>query len=358
MTPLRWVLLAVGVAVIAAVMAYNAWQERAWRRRTAQAFDRPDVDALLSPRPASGLEPASGPEPASALRTSVAQTVDAPAVAPAPEAETAPIDAEAILERGDGFDAGRTQQVLTAAGALARGGHVDAWDPARGRWRAADAVDAAGAQRLRVTMPLADRRGAAGRSELEGFAVVVAGVADATGAALDMPSVEAMEAQARALDALCNEVDVAIGISVIAGDGATFAADRIATIADAQGLVLAPDGRFLARAADGQRVDFTLDNQGSEGFFADQLAQLRSPGVTLLLDVPRAPGALASYDRMVDVARALADALGGRLVDDNRRPLTEAGLAATRDAVTKIYATMAAAGIAPGGATAMRLFAG
>jgi FtsZ-interacting cell division protein ZipA len=358
MSELRWVLLVLGVAVVAVVLGYNWWQERAWRQRTSRTLAGPSVDALLDGSRAADDDASDDRARGGSTGTGVMPAMAARAAPLAVDTADALIDAEAILERGDGFDAGRTQQVLTAAGALSRGGHVAAWDPGIGGWRSVDAVEAAGARRLRITMPLADRKGAADRSALEGFAAVAAGAAEAVGAALEMPSVEEMEARARALDALCNEVDIAIGISVVAPEGAGFAGDRVAAIAEAHGLALAPDGQFRCVAADGQQVDFTLDNQGSEAFFADRLAQLRTSAVTLLFDVPRAPGALAAYDRMVDTARALADALGGQLVDDNRRPLSDTGLAATRQAVVGVYAAMDRAGIAPGGPLARRLFAG
>jgi FtsZ-interacting cell division protein ZipA len=60
---------------------------------------------------------------------------------------------------------------------------------------------------------------------------------------------------------------------------------------------------------------------------------------------------------MVQLAQALASGLGGQLVDDNRRPLSDAGLASIRRTLEKVFHEMEAHGIPAGGALARRLFA-
>jgi len=50
----------------------------------------------------------------------------------------------------------------------------------------------------------------------------------------------------------------------------------------------------------------------------------------LLLDVPRVANGSPALDRMLELAHGLAAALEGRLVDDNRALLSEAGLARIR----------------------------
>jgi hypothetical protein len=51
---------------------------------------------------------------------------------------------------------------------------------------------------------------------------------------------------------------------------------------------------------------------------------------------------------MVQLAQALATALGGQLVDDNRRPLSDAGLASIRRTLEKVFHEMEAHGIPAG----------
>jgi hypothetical protein len=79
-------------------------------------------------------------------------------------------------------------------------------------------------------------------------------------------------------------------------------------------------------------------------------------GITFALDVPHVadgPGVLAD---MVKLAEVFAASLGGQLVDDNRRPLTEHGLASIRRSLERVFHDMEAHGIPAGSALARRLF--
>ena len=59
---------------------------------------------------------------------------------------------------------------------------------------------------------------------------------------------------------------------------------------------------------------------------------------------------------MVQLGQAIATALGGQLVDDNRRPLSDAGLASIHRTVERVCEDMEAHGIPAGSALARRLF--
>ena len=56
MSDLQLGLLAIGVAVVVGVIAYNKWQEAKLRRRTEAAFGARHGDALLRGSPADGDE--------------------------------------------------------------------------------------------------------------------------------------------------------------------------------------------------------------------------------------------------------------------------------------------------------------
>jgi len=59
---------------------------------------------------------------------------------------------------------------------------------------------------------------------------------------------------------------------------------------------------------------------------------------------------------MLRIADSFAVALGGRLVDDNRAALSEAGISRIKDQVKSIQAVMAAQEVPAGSARALRLF--
>jgi hypothetical protein len=59
---------------------------------------------------------------------------------------------------------------------------------------------------------------------------------------------------------------------------------------------------------------------------------------------------------MVTVGKALAEGLGGSLVDDNRVPLSDNAVRAIQQQLKSIHAKMAERGMAPGSERALRLF--
>jgi FtsZ-interacting cell division protein ZipA len=79
-------------------------------------------------------------------------------------------------------------------------------------------------------------------------------------------------------------------------------------------------------------------------------------GLTFALDVPHVAGPVAMLGEMGKVAEVFANALGGELVDDERRPLGATGLAAIRRSLDAVAQRMEAHGIPAGGALARRLF--
>jgi FtsZ-interacting cell division protein ZipA len=74
------------------------------------------------------------------------------------------------------------------------------------------------------------------------------------------------------------------------------------------------------------------------------------------MDVPRVSGGARVFERMIELARHLAHALDGVVVDDNRAELTDAGLKVIRQHLKSVHAAMEAQGIPAGGPLAARLF--
>ena len=83
---------------------------------------------------------------------------------------------------------------------------------------------------------------------------------------------------------------------------------------------------------------------------------MTTPGIVLLLDVPRVADPVRVFDHMRMAAKRMTQTLEGVLVDDNRRPLNDASLAAIRTQVQTTAAALSEANIDPGGPRAVRLF--
>lgn len=362
-------LLGFGVLVIVGVLVFNWWQERNHRRRAEEAFDVPARDILFE------HEPIAAPEPP--LPSPAAIALDAPPseepVHREPEIEVPPravrelppvaagepdeamVDCRAEFEQEEPFGDEFLVRLAQAISALSRPVRVMGLDDRSGLWVPVDEAASGRFRRIRTSVQLADRQAVISRTELDEFVGAMQAVADEAAVDLTASDTSIMEARAQELDNFCAEVDIAIGLSVVARGGHQFPGTTIRALAESAGLKLKPDGQFHFEDAQGQS-QFTLDNQATEPFFPDSIKSLSTNGITFLLDVPRASGGIATFDRMVQVAKRFSSTLEGIIVDDNRNALSDNGLDAIRRHLSGVYAAMEKAGIPAGSATANRLF--
>ncbi len=371
MSDLQLGLLAVGVAVVAGVIAYNKWQEAKLRRRTEAAFGARHDDALLGgPTAADRVDsrptPAvpTPPPPAHAIEHTLTEDDElAPDASPEPHpVQSLPgvaLDPEVdyVVElscaRAVGGAAVAKHAQAMVGEALIKSVHWEGYDEARSSWRPVSPEAAYG--RLRVGLQLTDRAGAVTEDELLAFCGEVQEVALALAAQADFPDTDAALERAAALDRFCAEVDLQIGLSVIGSESHTFAGSRIRTLAEAAGLAIGRDGRYHRAGEDGTEL-FALANLEPMPFHPETLRTLQTRGVTVLFDVPRVPASVAAFRRFIDFAHQLEQALGGVLVDDHRKPIGQAALEAIGRELERIHHTMQARGIPAGGPIALRLF--
>lgn len=349
MSDLQIALAAIGLLVIGGVYAFNIWQERKLRRRLEQAFEGERDDVLLkaAAEPAAArIEPRLGADAVATADISVAPG----AVEGADPATEFAADIELPEPVGDGA----LRELLSQLATFGKPARVLGWDA--GAWRVLDRGAHADCRRLQAVLQLVNRAGPVHAPQLNGFCDAVRTWAGHHGGQVETDDTAAALATARDLDAFCGEMDVAIGLNVVAPAGAAFPGEQIAAAAAAAGFTLEPDGLFHWREAGGQTL-FTMENHEPEPFAAERLATLQTPGMTLLLDVPRVADGVAALDLMARAGTAVAETLGGFVVDDNRVPLQEAGLARIKAQLQGIYAAMAERQIPAGSLRAQRLFA-
>jgi FtsZ-interacting cell division protein ZipA len=207
---------------------------------------------------------------------------------------------------------------------------------------------------VEIGLQLADRSGAVTHEQLDAFCRALYGFAAEQGGAVSCPDKQDALQAAKSLDMLCMEVDVLIGLNVVASESRPFTSEAIRSQADEARLVLGADGAYHAKDAFGHTL-FTLANQDEQPFPADGRG-LTVGGLTLLFDVPRVADGLAVFDRMTRFGFDLAWRLEGRLVDDSGRPVTEDNLNRDRARLAAFYGRMEARGIPAGGERALRLF--
>ncbi len=385
MTELQIALAVIGVLAVVALLVFNRIQERKYRRQAESALPAPEEDVLLN-TPSSAaqnsiaeplrqrIEPVlreqslveEKPElpaapPPEAVTQEEKPVRPAPAAAPAPDAPVppcAPQDA-AIEYRirilGGNILASTFSEAMSRSKSLSKPVRWRGLPLGSQAWEDLKAWSDRHYRQIVVSLQLADRNGSVEEAELGALLTLANEAARALN--LRVQSDDAAEAleRARQLDIFCVDVDVLIGLNVVARGEEFLPLAAVRREVTAAGLALAADGTFQL-LDNRSEILFSLCNQESTPFQGGSLDSLQTRGVTLLFDVPRVADGLHVFDQMVALGRKLAHESGGLLVDDNIRPLTEAGIEKIRRQLTQIYAKMDAKGLPSGSTQALRIF--
>lgn len=410
MSDLQVWLLVIGAAVVVAVLLFNWSQERRFRKQADAAFQTQMGDALSHPAavprerhnrvepalrepafdaggghelaevheprlhidgdippvgsvddagasaPAPILKPE--PSPAAAATAPSASLRPTPATSPSITAKPAPYDelieyhvrigSEGVLANvfADAFNQTRTLGKTVRWLGLPVG--ASDWEDVQ-PWRDVHY------QQVVVTLQLADRNGAVQEDQLSALCELLQATAQAHGLRIACDDTADALERAQAIDRFCVDVDVLIGLNVVARGEAAVNLTRIVREAEASSMVLGVDGVYQLLDSRGEPL-YALCNHDAEPFSATAIEGQTSQGVTLQFDVPRVPDGLKVFDGMVAFGRKLANEVGGILVDDNLRPLTDTGIEKIRVQLTHIYERMEARGVPSGSRRALRLF--
>ncbi len=361
MSELQLYLLAGGGVFIAAVLAYNIWQERRVSRRAEKAFGERPGDALFE-KPGGRREPTLNSVPPSDV---VEAAEELPVVTSpqrvAPEELEAPggplsqvssrIDTVAVILGDDPIMAEQLESLRESLRAHATPVHVEGIVDEQ--WHPVDSSPRRSWRELRAGLQLASRSGPVGEDEIERFNHSIAEFAASVGAVSQREAPSAAAARARDLDRFCAEADIEVAVNVIGQFGATFAISRVKSLALEHGISETASGELVSFGPDGA-PEFVIRR------FDDPQAKVGGnyySGLTFAMDLPHVTDPAATLAAMVGVAEGFAAKLGGQVVDDNRRALTEPGLASIRRSLEKVVHDMEAQGVPAGGPLARRLFA-
>jgi len=363
MSDLQFGLLMLGVLVVGGVLAFNWYQERQFRRRAEQTFGGKHEDILLD-RQATGSAAEGSPresfedvriEPRISTQVETpgenGSAEELPLQTSLPQTE---IDYIAELRAGEVIPAEKLAKLRRTLATLGRIINFSGFDFRSQSWQPLS-LDGARYTSVRTALQLVDRSGPVTGEHMRRFGDAVRSAAHELAAVTELPEFPPALERAADLDRFCAEVDVVVGINVVARTGQVFHGTKIRALAEAAGLNLQPRGVY--HCVDNQGgVLFSLENQESEPFLADKIRSLTTPGVTFLLDVPRVSDGLRVFDRMLSMSRSFAESVDGMLADDNRVPLDDAGLDKIRAQLRAIYGAMEQRGIHAGGPLALRLF--
>ncbi len=213
---------------------------------------------------------------------------------------------------------------------------------------------------LALALQLVDRSSAVTESELNAITQIGLKLADALNrpTRFNMTFEQALE-RAVALDKFCASFDVIATINVVADSALAFRGPSIERAAEEAHMEFGSRNIFHRKnmVKGGCRYLYSLANLYQPGSFDPlRLDVFQTQGLTLFMSVPCVPDPAAVFAEMTDTARLLARRLGGKLFDQDRKPLTEAGLAAIKGQIQDISERMTGQGIAPGTLNATRLF--
>jgi hypothetical protein len=382
-SPLQLGLIVAGVALVVGVMIYNWWLERRVRRRIETTFRPPGpVSTEASPARVEPTLRGSGDvaeDVVPAYRPGENTSTFAPPMdviahddddaAPQAVPESAAIvESEGATGRAPDPEIECIVTLQPAkpvgVGAFASGLHARLGKRLRwfgrtapeGPWQLLGTDTRGEFIELAACLLLADRNGAASRAQLDTFLRVMGDLAPHLPAAMSVRDVATEADRAEALDRLCAEVDVQVGLTILVKEGGSVAGTRLRGVAEASGFKLANGGRFEWVQEDTGAVLYALTNMRNEPFTAESLRLSATDGIVLVLDVPRVADPPRTFDQMKMAAKRLAHNLGAELVDDNKRVLDDAALASIRKQVDGATLALRESGIEPGSPRALALF--
>ncbi|MEM5439311.1 cell division protein ZipA C-terminal FtsZ-binding domain-containing protein [Paraburkholderia diazotrophica] len=403
-------LIGAGAVVVGGVVVYNAWQGAKVRRRmprpmptdTAEPTARDELveqSPFIEPaRPTTRREPASGEHAESARVEPTfggAAPLDTPADIQAEntspngfpedeEREQQAVEREADDERNEPIMPAATtissappaivdrridcivpirlsapvagDKVLPLAQRLRRAGskpvHIEGKPEGGGAWELLQG--GVRYEELRAAAQLANRSGPLNELEFSEFVTGVQQFADALDASPEFPDMMETVSMARELDGFAAQCDAQLSINVLS-DGAPWSANYVQAVASQDGLLLSRDGTRFVKLDAKQSPVFMLQF-GDTNFLRDDLTYKGGQMITLVLDVPVADEDILPFRLMCDYAKSLAERIGGRVVDDGRRPLPESALLAIEKQLMTLYAKLEQAGIPAGSPATRRLF--
>lgn len=365
MSDLQVGLLVIGVLVVLAVIAFNRWQERAYRRQADTLFERPKnttatpstVRAEPKMREAPSQDaPAPSTVPPSAV---VSHEPESPAISLPPPIDDA-IYYVATLQFSEPVSWRRIRETLATLLLPEKDavwyGMVpgSAWQ--RLDHRTNSELDSAELVALAAGLQLANRAGPIGINDVNALCDAFEALGAAHIGVVDCPDKQAALLRAASLDQFCAAVDIMIEFNIVAPDQTPFDGARLSEVTAKCGLTRTREGAYAFLNASGLPV-FTLSNLDAQRFPEPLDETFSTYGIRIALDVPRAQGGIELVDQMYEFAGTIARFLGGKVVDDNRREFDANGVAHIRAQLGAVYALMEEREVIPGSERAQTLFA-
>ncbi len=211
-----------------------------------------------------------------------------------------------------------------------------------------------------LTVQLFDNDGPVDESALHRFSDIVLQTADRIGGRprFAMSFEDALD-HAQSLEMFCKDYDRLAILSVVVGENSRISAEPLSEFAQSRGLVLNSMNIFHRPNTDpdGSPWRFGIANLFEPGTFnLDPTSGFETRGVRLFMSIPTVRDPEKVFDDMVLIAQDLCLRFSGTVVDQNKRPLTEEGIADIRSQMVAVTEEMRGYGFAPGDENTIRIF--
>jgi hypothetical protein len=241
-----------------------------------------------------------------------------------------PVPAEKLVSLGQAFRRSGSKPVMLEVLGLS---------PSLDEWHLPRAGESCSASRFGLL--LANRAGPLNALEYTDFAQRIRELAASLGVGVEISDMASVLARARALDSESARLDAQVCINVDAAE--TLGPAQLASLAGPLAVVERGNNRYARLGPRGETI------------FSVALGE-QSNRLSFLLDVPRVAPEARPFAAMIECVRISARRLPGRIIDDSGKPLTDRGIEAIMTQLDERCAALAAAGLAPGSATALRVF--
>jgi hypothetical protein len=349
-------LVLLGGGVLLAVIVWNVWTTRRQTPRQAQTDSESRDDSGAE---TARVDPQMAPGQAEVSSTATPED-DAP-LGPVPAPERKPgldalIDVIALVEL-EGLPVSG-EAALAALPPTRRVGSkpfaVEGLDEATGQWVPPQAGGRYTA--FQSGVQLANRSGALNEIEFSEFVVKTQAFADAVGGSPDFPDMRDEVARARELDQFASAHDAQLSLTLRTRSTAWspgFLHQHASRLGFVPGVI--PGRMVLPVVAPSTQPVLSLSFD-THAALAEDPAQAALHALTLSVDVPHVPRSERPFDRMRQVADALAQAMDGVLTDDHGQAIRPEALDAIAADLESLYDTLDARDLSAGSAQARRLF--
>jgi hypothetical protein len=365
MSSLTVALAIVGGLVLAAIVGYNAWMSRRNAPRQPDAAEGGDPP-LTAPAPLGRedepvLHPPAQPSGAADRHEPLFDpALPAPSALPIPTADRrggldplidviAPITLDSRVS-GDA--------AIAAMPATRRAGSkpvaIEGLNELTGEWEPAAPGQRYGA--FQAGVQLANRTGALNEIEYSEFVVKAQAFADAINGAPEFPEMLDEVARARELDQFASAHDAQLGFVLRALHAAWspgYVQQNAARLGFVAGII---PGRMVLPASEPGLPPILGLSFDTQAALADDPAQSAIRELTLSLDVPQVDRAERPFQRMREIASALAREMDGVITDSDGQLLREETMDAIGADLEQLYDTLDSRELSAGSPLARRLF--